>query len=87
MIENTPSLIAAIRDRFAHVDRCPFEGPRIYFENGGGALTLTARAPADTACPAQRWRSIQRPWWRSRASQAAASANGATTASASPATR
>lgn len=40
MIENTPSLIAAIRDRFAHVDRCPFEGPRIYFENGGGALTL-----------------------------------------------
>ncbi len=40
MIRNSPSLMAAIRDRFAHVDSCPFEGPRIYFENGGGALTL-----------------------------------------------
>lgn len=40
MIHNTPDLIAAIRDRFAHVDSCPFQGPRIYFENGGGALTL-----------------------------------------------
>ncbi|TCS53688.1 selenocysteine lyase/cysteine desulfurase [Primorskyibacter sedentarius] len=33
-------LIAAIRDRFANVESCPFGGPRIYFENGGGALTL-----------------------------------------------
>jgi selenocysteine lyase/cysteine desulfurase len=40
MIQNNPALIAAIRDRFAHVDSCPFQGPRIYFENGGGALTL-----------------------------------------------
>ena len=40
MIQNNPSLIAAIRERFSHVDSCPFEGPRIYFENGGGALTL-----------------------------------------------
>ncbi|MCL4675788.1 MAG: aminotransferase class V-fold PLP-dependent enzyme, partial [Pararhodobacter sp.] len=30
----------AIRDRFAHVDTCPFQGPRIFFENAGGALTL-----------------------------------------------
>ena len=29
-----------IRDRFAHVDSCPFQGPRIFFENAGGALTL-----------------------------------------------
>ncbi|MEM6307595.1 MAG: aminotransferase class V-fold PLP-dependent enzyme, partial [Pseudomonadota bacterium] len=25
---------------FAHVDACPVEGPRIFFENAGGALTL-----------------------------------------------
>ena len=29
-----------VRDRFAHVDTCPFTGPRIFFENAGGALTL-----------------------------------------------
>lgn len=40
MIQDNPALIAAIRDRFAHIDSCPFQGPRIYFENGGGALTL-----------------------------------------------
>ncbi len=40
MIQSTPGLIAAIRDRFAHVDSCPFQGPRIFFENAGGALTL-----------------------------------------------
>ena len=40
MIASKPALVAAIRDRFAHVDSCPFQGPRVYFENGGGALTL-----------------------------------------------
>ncbi|WP_425040701.1 aminotransferase class V-fold PLP-dependent enzyme [Primorskyibacter sp. S187A] len=35
-----PSLMQAVRDRFAHVDSCPFEGPRVFFENAGGALTL-----------------------------------------------
>ncbi|WP_305985740.1 aminotransferase class V-fold PLP-dependent enzyme [Roseibium sp. MMSF_3544] len=40
MIQNDTALIAAIRDRFAHVDSCPFQGPRIFFENAGGALTL-----------------------------------------------
>jgi selenocysteine lyase/cysteine desulfurase len=40
MIQDNPNLVTAIRDRFAHVDSCPFEGDRIYFENGGGALTL-----------------------------------------------
>lgn len=40
MIQDNPTLITAIRDRFVHVDSCPFQGPRIYFENGGGALTL-----------------------------------------------
>lgn len=33
-------LIDDIRARFAHVDRCPFQGDRIFFENAGGALTL-----------------------------------------------
>jgi selenocysteine lyase/cysteine desulfurase len=40
MIQDQPDLIAAIRDRFTHVDTCPFQGPRIFFENAGGALTL-----------------------------------------------
>lgn len=40
MIHDNPDLIDAIRARFAHVDSCPFQGPRIFFENAGGALTL-----------------------------------------------
>ncbi|MCK8463172.1 aminotransferase class V-fold PLP-dependent enzyme [Aliiroseovarius sp. S1339] len=40
MIQDNPTLITAIRNRFAHIDSCPFQGPRVYFENGGGALTL-----------------------------------------------
>lgn len=40
MIQDNLSLIEAIRGRFAHVDRCPFQGPRVFFENAGGALTL-----------------------------------------------
>ncbi|NNE54184.1 MAG: aminotransferase class V-fold PLP-dependent enzyme [Sulfitobacter sp.] len=34
------ALQTAIRDRFAHVTHCPFQGERIFFENAGGALTL-----------------------------------------------
>lgn len=40
MIQDNPTLISEIRDRFAHVDSCPFQGERIFFENAGGALTL-----------------------------------------------
>ena len=40
MITTSADLTQAIRDRFAHVDSCPFTGPRIFFENAGGALTL-----------------------------------------------
>ncbi|MDA7967271.1 aminotransferase class V-fold PLP-dependent enzyme [Ruegeria sp.] len=40
MLHQTPGLIDEIRARFAHVDACPFQGPRIFFENAGGALTL-----------------------------------------------
>ncbi|MEE3358817.1 MAG: aminotransferase class V-fold PLP-dependent enzyme [Pseudomonadota bacterium] len=41
-IGDRPELLADIRSRFAHVDECPFEGPRIFFENAGGALTLNS---------------------------------------------
>lgn len=44
MIQDNPALIAEIRNRFAHVESCPFEGPRIFFENAGGALTLKSVA-------------------------------------------
>jgi cysteine desulfurase / selenocysteine lyase len=36
----SPELLQAVRERFAHVDTCPFSGPRIFFENAGGALHL-----------------------------------------------
>ncbi|MGI3185094.1 aminotransferase class V-fold PLP-dependent enzyme [Nioella aestuarii] len=42
MIQDNPALLDAIRARFAHVDSCPFQGPRIFFENAGGALTLNS---------------------------------------------
>lgn len=35
-------LMSAVRARFAHVERCPFEGERVFFENAGGALTLNS---------------------------------------------
>ncbi|MEZ5648936.1 MAG: aminotransferase class V-fold PLP-dependent enzyme [Burkholderiaceae bacterium] len=41
-------LLAAVRDRFCHVDSCPFTGPRIFFENAGGALTLKSVVEAST---------------------------------------
>lgn len=40
MISTIPGLMDEVRDRFAHVDVCPFSGPRVFFENAGGALTL-----------------------------------------------
>ncbi|MEM6619129.1 MAG: aminotransferase class V-fold PLP-dependent enzyme [Pseudomonadota bacterium] len=33
-------LMGEVRGRFAHVDACPITGPRVFFENAGGALTL-----------------------------------------------
>lgn len=38
----TAPLLKEIRNRFAHVDSCPFSGPRVFFENAGGALTLNS---------------------------------------------
>jgi cysteine desulfurase / selenocysteine lyase len=42
MFTENSELTHAIRAKFAHVDSCPFQGPRIFFENAGGALTLNA---------------------------------------------
>ena len=36
------ALLPEIRSRFAHVETCPYNGPRIFFENAGGALTLNS---------------------------------------------
>jgi cysteine desulfurase/selenocysteine lyase len=36
------NLLASVRDRFHYVDRCPYQGPRVFFENAGGSLTLKA---------------------------------------------
>jgi len=35
-------LLTKIRRQFTHVDTCPFQGPRVFFENAGGALTLAS---------------------------------------------
>ena len=40
MFENNPGLMEKIRDKFAHVETCPQQGDRVFFENAGGALTL-----------------------------------------------
>ena len=40
----SPDLLAELRARFAHVEECPFTGPRVFFENAGGALTLKSVA-------------------------------------------
>lgn len=41
-------LMSQIRDRFMHIDSCPYQGPRIYFENAGGALTLKSVIEVNT---------------------------------------
>ena len=40
MIEQRQGLIDSIRKKFMHVETCPFEGDRIFFENAGGSLRL-----------------------------------------------
>ena len=42
------ALLADVRDRFAHVDSCPKAGPRVFFENAGGALTLKSAVETST---------------------------------------
>jgi cysteine desulfurase/selenocysteine lyase len=40
MTKQISEVLDQVRNRFAHVDECPFTGPRVFFENAGGALTL-----------------------------------------------
>ena len=47
MFDTKPGLLDEVRHRFAHVDACPIQGSRIFFENAGGALTL--KTVADTS--------------------------------------
>jgi len=42
------SLLSEIRDRFHHVDSCPYQGPRVFFENAGGSLTLKSVVETNT---------------------------------------
>lgn len=48
MITEDPTLMTAIRERFAHVETCPVAGPRVFFENAGGALTLKSVVDTST---------------------------------------
>ncbi len=48
MITSSARLTTEIRNRFAHVDECPFSGPRVFFENAGGALTLKSVVETST---------------------------------------
>ena len=43
-----PALMQQIRDRFCHVDTCPYQGERIFFENAGGSLTLKSVVEVNT---------------------------------------
>ena len=47
-----PVLLDEIRSRFHHVDNCPYQGPRIFFENAGGSLTLKSVVKVNTALSA-----------------------------------
>jgi len=40
MFADILGLMEKIRDRFSFVETCPVQGPRIFFENAGGSLTL-----------------------------------------------
>ncbi|WP_372574138.1 aminotransferase class V-fold PLP-dependent enzyme [Ruegeria jejuensis] len=44
----SPELLTSIRARFAQIDHCPQQGPRIFFENAGGALTLNVVVDTST---------------------------------------
>ena len=48
MITSKPDLMNQVRNKFAHVDTCPEQGPRIFFENAGGALTLKSVVETST---------------------------------------
>ena len=42
MLHDNPDLLKKVRQKFAHIEECPFEGKRVFFENAGGAFTLNS---------------------------------------------
>ncbi|MDB0048692.1 aminotransferase class V-fold PLP-dependent enzyme [Pseudomonadota bacterium] len=40
MIHFSNEILTDIRNRFVHINECPIQGKRVFFENAGGALTL-----------------------------------------------
>lgn len=42
------ALMGQVRNRFSQVDECPQQGPRVFFENAGGALTLNSVVKTST---------------------------------------
>ena len=40
MTKISADLLENVRGQFAQIDSCPVQGPRVFFENAGGALTL-----------------------------------------------
>lgn len=42
MTKISEELLGEIREKFAQIDTCPQQGPRVFFENAGGALTLNS---------------------------------------------
>ncbi len=44
----SPKILTDIRARFHHVDCCPYQGERIFFENAGGSLTLKSVVEVNT---------------------------------------
>ncbi len=41
-------LMQQVRERFHHVDTCPYQGERVFFENAGGSLTLKSVVETNT---------------------------------------
>jgi selenocysteine lyase/cysteine desulfurase len=52
MLGSDEKLLTEVRNRFAHVESCPYDGPRVFFENAGGALTLKSVVATSAAMAA-----------------------------------
>ncbi len=48
MREIDDALMHKVRSQFAQIDECPQQGPRVFFENAGGALTLNSVVQTST---------------------------------------
>lgn len=48
MRQTIKDILEEIRGKFAHVDTCPRQGDRVFFENAGGALTLNSVVDVST---------------------------------------